>query len=181
MNINVDMKLIHKSTIALSYIVWYRLQNVIFILRVGCDMNFRENAISLADKLRSPEDQVNYLQKNRIFITSFNCLVCDIVCERVNWKSGTNYFYFRCPNYLLERSIRQSVLFGENFFLKPCLVLMIQSQEWYSSSWQEDRDAHICPNCVSLTLADGYFKTSKEKKTCCHIIVLYHGIFRCPF
>ena len=79
MNINVDMKLIHKSTIALSYIVWYRLENLIFILRVGCDMNFRENAISLADKLRSPEDQVNYLQKNRIFITSFNCLVCDIV------------------------------------------------------------------------------------------------------
>ena len=79
-------------------------------------MNFRENAISLADKLRSPEDLVNYLQKNRIFITSFNCLACDIVCERVNWKSGTNYFYFRCPNYLLERSIRQSVLFGEIFF-----------------------------------------------------------------
>ena len=81
-------------------------------------MNFRENAISLADKLRSPEDQVNYLQKNWIFITSFNCLVCDIVWERVNWISGTNYFYFRCPNYLLERSIRQSVLFGENFFFK---------------------------------------------------------------
>ena len=66
------------------------------------------------------------------------------------------------------------------FFLKPCLVLMIQSQEWNSSSWQEDRDAHICPNCVSLTLADGYFKTSKEKKTC-QTTVLYHGIFRCPF
>ena len=109
------------------------LTNIIFILRVGCDMNFRENAISLAYKLRSPEDLVNYLQKNRIFITSFNCLACDIVCERVNWKSGTNYFYFRCPNYLLERSIRQSVLFGENFFFKSCLVLMIQSQEWNSS------------------------------------------------
>ena len=51
-------------------------------------MNFRENAISLAYKLRSPEDQVNYLQKNRIFITSFNCLVCDIVCERVNWAAA---------------------------------------------------------------------------------------------
>ena len=42
----------------MSYIVWYRLQNAIFILEVGCDMNFRENAISLADKLRSPEDHV---------------------------------------------------------------------------------------------------------------------------
>ena len=92
------------------------LTNVIFILRVGCDMNFRENAISLAYKLRSPEDLVNYLQKNRIFITSFNCLVCDIVCERVNWKRGTKYFYFRCPNYLLERSIRQSVLFVVKIF-----------------------------------------------------------------
>ena len=160
MILNVDVKSRHISIIALSYVIWYWIQNFICILRVGSDLNFRENAISLAYKLRSPEDQVNYLQKYRIFITSFNCLACDIVCERVNWKSGTNYFYFRCPNYLLERSIRQSVLFGENFFLKPCLVLMIQSQEWNSSSWQEDRDAHICPNCVSLTLADGYFKTS---------------------
>ena len=54
-------------------------------------MNFREIAISLADKLRSPEDQVEYLQKNRIFPTSFNCPACDIGCERVNWKSGTNF------------------------------------------------------------------------------------------
>ena len=81
-------------------------------------MNFRENAISLADKLRSPEDQVTICKKYQISITSFNCLACDIVCERVNWKSGTNYFYFRCPNYLLERSIRQSVFFGGNFFFK---------------------------------------------------------------
>ena len=62
MNVNVDMKLIHTSTIALSYVV----KNVIYILRVGCDMNFRENAISLADKSRSSEDQVEYLQKNLI-------------------------------------------------------------------------------------------------------------------
>ena len=46
-------------------------------------MNFRENVILLADKLRSPEDQVNYLQKNQIFPTSFNCPACDIVFERV--------------------------------------------------------------------------------------------------
>ena len=46
-------------------------------------MNFCENVISLADKLRSPEDQANYLQKNRIFPTSFNCPACDIVFERV--------------------------------------------------------------------------------------------------
>ena len=50
-------------------------------------MKFRENVILLADKLRSPEDQVNYLQKNRIFPTSFNCPACDIGCERVNWKT----------------------------------------------------------------------------------------------
>ena len=57
-------------------------------------MNFRENVISLADKLRSPEDQVNYLQNNWIFPTSFNCPACGIVFERVNWKSGTNYRVF---------------------------------------------------------------------------------------
>ena len=51
----------------------------------GCGMNFRENAISLvADNLRGQEDQVEYLQKNRIFPTSFNCPACDIGCERVN-------------------------------------------------------------------------------------------------
>ena len=97
----MDMKLSHISTIASSYVVWCRFQNVICILRVGCDMNFRENVISLADKLRSPVDQVNYLQKNQIFPTSFNCPACDIVFERVNWKRGINFFYFRCPNYHL--------------------------------------------------------------------------------
>ena len=70
------------------------LTNVIFILRVGCDMNFRENVISLADKLRSPEDQVNYLQKNWIFPTSFNCPACDIVFERV--KRFSNHVWCWC-------------------------------------------------------------------------------------
>ena len=77
MNINVVMKFSHISTIALSYVI----QNFICILRVGRDMNFRENAISLADKLRSSEDQVEYLQKNLIFPTSFNCPACGIVFE----------------------------------------------------------------------------------------------------
>ena len=76
------------------------------------------------------------------------------------------------------------IMFGVGVFL------MSHSQEWNFSFWQEDRDALIAYffvayflthqqfiNEVSLTLADGYFKTSKEKKT----TVLYHGIFRCPF
>ena len=129
-------------------------------------MNFRENVILLAGKLRRPEDQVNYLQKNRIFPTSFNCPACDIVFERVK---------------------KFQIMFGVGVFL------MSQSQEWNFSFWQEDRDALIAYffvayflthqqfiNEVSLTLADGYFKTSKEKKTC-QTTVLYHGIFRCPF
>ena len=55
---------------------------------------------------------------------------------------------------------------------------MSQSQDWNSSFLQEDRDAHICPNCVFLR---GFFKISKEKKTCCQTTVLYNGIFRCLF
>ena len=52
-------------------------------------MDFRENAISLvADNLRAPEDQVEYLQKNRIFPTSFNCPA--YCCKQVSWKSGTS-------------------------------------------------------------------------------------------
>ena len=82
----------------------------------------------------------------------------------------------------------------KSFKLFLVLVLMSQSQNWNSSFWQEERDAHICPNCIFLcglfshpsathpwsVLADGYFKTRKEKNTCCHTTVLYHGIFRCP-
>ena len=86
MNINADMKLSHISSNALSYVVWYHLQNFICILKFGCEcgMNIFENAISLvADNLRGPEDQVEYLQKNRIFPTSFNCPAYDIGCERV--------------------------------------------------------------------------------------------------
>ena len=130
-------------------------------------MNFHENVILLADKLRSPEDQVNYLQKNRIFPTSFNCPACDIVFERVK---------------------KFQIMFGVGVFL------MSQSQEWNFSFWQEDRDALIAyffVACfltdqqliheVSLTVADGRFKTDEEKKTSCHTTVLYHGIFRCRF
>ena len=91
------MKSRHLSTITLSNLVQYCLQNVICILRVGCEMNFRENAISLADKLRSPEDQVNYLQKNQIFPTSFNCPACDIVFEQVNWKRGIQLLLLPMP------------------------------------------------------------------------------------
>ena len=69
--------------------------------------------MSLADKLRSPEDQVNYLQENRIFPTSSNCLACDIVLERVK---------------------KFQIMFGVGVFL------MSQSQEWNFSFWQEDRD-----------------------------------------
>ena len=58
MILNVDVKSRHISIIALSYVIWYWIQNFICILRVGPDLNFRENAISLADKLRSPEDHV---------------------------------------------------------------------------------------------------------------------------
>ena len=81
MNIDVDMKLSHISTNALSYVECHRLKKIICFLKFDCGscMNFREKAISLADKLRSPEDQVKYLQKNRIFPTSFNCPACDIV------------------------------------------------------------------------------------------------------
>ena len=76
---NVDMKLIHISTIALSCIV------------------------EVEKSRRSSE----IFAKNQNFPTSFNCPACGIVCERVNWKSGTNYFYFRCRNCHLERSIRE--------------------------------------------------------------------------
>ena len=30
------------------------------------------------------------------------------------------------------------------------LALMSQLQNWNSSFWQEERDAHICPNCIFL-------------------------------
>ena len=79
------------------------------------------------------------------------------------------------------------IMFGVGVFL------MSQSQEWNFSFWQEDRDALIAYffvayflthqqfiNEVSLTLADGSFKTRKEKNTCCHTTVLYHRLFRCP-
>ena len=84
------MELSHISSSALSYVVWYHLQNFICISKFGCGcgMDFRENAISMvADNLRGPEDQVEYLHKNRIFPNSLNCPACDIGCERVNWKT----------------------------------------------------------------------------------------------
>ena len=41
-------------------------------------------------------------------------------------------------------------LWWKFFKLFLVLVLMSQSQNWNSSFWQEERDAHICPNCIFL-------------------------------
>ena len=101
------------------YDITYKI-SFAYILKFGCGcgMNFRENAISLvADNLRGSEDQVEYFQKNRIFPNSFNCSACDICCARVNWKSGTNFFYFWCPNCHLERRI----------FYRRCFLNVVKS------------------------------------------------------
>lgn len=146
-----------------------------WVVRVGSDLNFRENAISLADKLRSPEDQVEYLQKNRISPISFNCPACDIVCERVKRKSGTNYFYFRCPNCHLERSIRTGTLLSDkNIEMRTFVLIAYFFVACFLTHQQLIHE-------VSLTVADGYYKTNKEKKTSCQTTVLYHRIFWCPF
>ena len=169
-------------------------------------MNFRENAISVADKLRSPEDQVEYLQKNRIFPTSFNCPACDIVCERTgkvapttstsdalivilkgalgivfcSWYTlfqilfGVDVFWWvnrRTGTLLSDKKIEMRTFVLIAYFFVACFLTHQQ-----------------LIHEVSLTLANGYFKTSKEKKTCCQTTVLYifynlgeffPGYFRC--
>ena len=94
MNINVDMKLSHISSSALSYVVWYHLQNFICILKFGCEcgMNFHENAISLvADNLRWQMFRKPNLEKCFVVKRSLprsGAYGLEMFCLFADWKDG---------------------------------------------------------------------------------------------
>ena len=44
-------------------------------------MLFDLNAIALADRLRSPDDQVSFLQEHRILQHAYTCPDCDLTTE----------------------------------------------------------------------------------------------------
>ena len=74
-------------------------------------MLFDLNAIALADRLRSPDDQVSFLQEHRILHHAYTCPDCDLTTEDVKLKSGTNYWYFNCNGCNSQTSLRSVHLF----------------------------------------------------------------------
>ena len=91
-------------------------ENIAFFLSSVLDtggatsMPLSVNAISLAYKLKSSEDQVHFLQQNGILPTSHTCSTCGVTCDKVTCRKGTNYFYFRCPGCKVETSIRYVIV-----------------------------------------------------------------------
>ena len=65
-------------------------------------MLFDLNAIALADRLRSPDDQVSFLQEHRILPHAYTCPDCDLTTEEVKLKPGTWYVVLVFQQYWLQ-------------------------------------------------------------------------------
>ena len=74
-------------------------------------MIFDLNALALADRLRSPKDQVSFLQEHRILPHAYTCPDCDLTTEEVKLKPGTSYWYFNCTGCNSQTSLRLVRLF----------------------------------------------------------------------
>ena len=64
------------------------------------------NAIALAEKLRTQEDQILELQKHGILLTSCTCPNCEVTSEKVEVEAKSNYHYVRCSCCKSRTSLR---------------------------------------------------------------------------
>ena len=106
-------------------------------------MSFNVNAIALAYRVRTLEEQVSFLQRHRILPTSYTCPDCNITCDEAKLKTGTSYFYFHCPGCKSKTSIR--------WLCYNALVIYVNViQDWYHSFWKRNHAADFCAPSVLL-------------------------------
>ena len=148
------------------------------------------NAISLAEKLRSPADQVSFLQSRRILPKTYTCPDCQLTCEKAKLKPGTNYFYFHCPGCNSQTSLRLviaimflfmfmmslyrtgTILSGKGIMLRTWVLLVYFFAPTQLTHQQLIHEVDLC--CDD---EDGY-QLSTGTKTSTATTVFYHKIFR---
>ena len=82
------------------------------------------NIIRLHDQIRTPELQVEFLQKHGILNKSHTCVKCKTVNISVKRRAGTKYHYFECPNCHKQTSIRRNtLLYNKGISLRSFLML----------------------------------------------------------
>ena len=82
------------------------------------------NLIKLHDQIKTPEMQVDFLQKHGILHKSSKCDKCDLVTDKVHRRAGSKYHFFRCPKCLQQSSIRKNtILYNKSISLRSFLML----------------------------------------------------------
>ena len=117
------------------------------------------NAISLAEKLRTPRDQVSFLQRHRILPSSYTCPDCNLTCEEAKLKHGRNYFYFHCPGCNAQTSVRFVCCCCCCFLF--CLICFLQDRN--HSFWKGDHVENICSHGLLLCGDDTYSPTTDPR------------------
>ena len=64
------------------------------------------NAISLAEKLRTTEDQILELQRHHVLPNSYTCPSCKVTTQKLEVEAKSNYHYFRCAGCKSRTSLR---------------------------------------------------------------------------
>ena len=147
------------------------------------------NAIYLAEKLRTPKDQVSFLQRHRILPSSYTCPDCNLTCEEAKLKHGRNYFYFHCPGCNAQTSLRfvccccflfnlffcrtGTILFGKGIMLRTFVLMVYFFVAMTLTHQQLIHEVDL--QCGE----DEEYELSTGTKTSSATTVFYHKIFRC--
>ena len=111
------------------------------------------NAISLAEKLRTPEDQILELQRHHVLPTSYTCPSCKVTTQKLEVEAKSNYHYFRCAGCKSRTSLRYLFVIL-TWHVLICVQLQTSMvclfKDGHASLWEEDRDAVFSVDCLLL-------------------------------
>ena len=133
------------------------------------------NAITLAEQLRTPEDQVARLQQLRVLPVSHTCPTCNITTDSVKRREGTKYFYFWCSGCKSSTSIRKgTMLSSKGITFRTFLMIGYFFVAMNMTHQQLIHEVNlVCPEGEEGEYTLGTTLTS------CHTTVFYNKVFRC--
>ena len=147
----------------------------------------RYNLLSLGDRIRTPEQQVEFLQEVRILPTVQFCdkETCMAPCGNLKGRPGTKYFYCECNTCHRQTSIRHgTILLHKGLSFRSFLLLayffssltltheqLIHECNLYDSGEEEVEE-------VGRGGAGGYMVGTGARLSC-NTTVHYNSIFRC--
>ena len=122
------------------------------------------------DEVRTPENQVEFLQKLGIINTTHHCNICNIEVTNIKKRPGTKYFYLECTNCHTQTSIRKNtVLYKKGISIRSFVLL---AYTFIALTFTHEQ------YCYELSLSGDEEEENQGPSLSCHTTVHYTGLFR---